>query len=138
MNRKDGYLFDKEAILQYIITKKKEYARKLKEYERQKHIEENETAASNALEEQKKLLRFINTEKNIITTSSIGSKISEWSRSCRRAKCKINVFHSSHRQRTEHERIGHFKYGEWQRKGIAQLLGTVAVSGSKDFQIGKT
>jgi len=34
--RKDGYLFDKEAILEYILTKKREYARKLKEYERQK------------------------------------------------------------------------------------------------------
>lgn len=34
--RKDGYLFDKESILEYILTKKKEYARKLKEYEKQK------------------------------------------------------------------------------------------------------
>lgn len=75
-NRKDGFLFDKEAILQYIITKKTEYAKKLKEYERQKHIEDNETAENNALEEHKKLLKFINNEKNIITTS-IGSKMSE-------------------------------------------------------------
>lgn len=65
--RKDGYLFDKEAILQYIITKKTDYAKKLKEYERQKQLEENETSEANALEEQKKLLRFINTEKNIVT-----------------------------------------------------------------------
>lgn len=76
LNRKDGFLFDKEAILQYIITKKKEYAKKLKEYERQKQIENNQTAENNALEEHKKLLKFINTEKNIITTS-IGSKMSE-------------------------------------------------------------
>lgn len=66
--RKDGYLFDKEAILQYIITKKTEYAKKLKEYERQKQMEANETAEANALVEQKKLLKFINTEKNIVTT----------------------------------------------------------------------
>ena len=32
----DGWLFDKEALLKYIIEKKQEYARKLKEYERQK------------------------------------------------------------------------------------------------------
>lgn len=32
----DGWLFDKEALLKYIIQKKQEYARKLKEYERQK------------------------------------------------------------------------------------------------------
>lgn len=38
--RKDGYLFDKEAILEYILTKKREYGRKLKEYEKQKHKEE--------------------------------------------------------------------------------------------------
>ncbi|KYN09328.1 Nitric oxide synthase-interacting protein like protein [Trachymyrmex cornetzi] len=37
---KDGFLFDKEAILEYILTKKKEYARKLKEYEKQKQKEE--------------------------------------------------------------------------------------------------
>lgn len=64
---KDGYLFDKEAILQYIITKKTEYAKKMKEYERQKQLEENESAASNALEEQKRLMKFINTERNIVT-----------------------------------------------------------------------
>jgi nitric oxide synthase-interacting protein len=38
--RPDGYLFDKEAILEYIITKKNEYCRKLKEYEKQKRKEE--------------------------------------------------------------------------------------------------
>lgn len=38
--RLDGYLFDKEAILEYIITKKNEYCRKLKEYEKQKRKEE--------------------------------------------------------------------------------------------------
>ncbi|PSN34452.1 Nitric oxide synthase-interacting protein [Blattella germanica] len=36
----DGILFDKEAILEYIITKKHEYCRKLKEYEKQKRKEE--------------------------------------------------------------------------------------------------
>jgi nitric oxide synthase-interacting protein len=38
--RSDGYLFDKEVILEYIITKKNEYSRKLKEYEKQKRKEE--------------------------------------------------------------------------------------------------
>ncbi|XP_037044798.1 nitric oxide synthase-interacting protein homolog [Bradysia coprophila] len=63
---KDGYLFDKESILQYIITKKNEYSRKLKEYERQKRMEDSEVADNNAAEEQKKLQRFINTEHNIV------------------------------------------------------------------------
>lgn len=35
----DGYLFDKEAILEYIIKQKKELARKQKEYEKQKNRE---------------------------------------------------------------------------------------------------
>ncbi len=34
--RPDGYLYDKEAILEYIIHQKREIARKLKEYEKQK------------------------------------------------------------------------------------------------------
>merc|ERR1712223_620062 len=33
---KEGWLYDKETILKYMIEKKQEYARKLKEYERQK------------------------------------------------------------------------------------------------------
>ncbi|KAG6463721.1 hypothetical protein O3G_MSEX014038 [Manduca sexta] len=32
---KEGYLFDKEAILEYIISKKTEYTRLLKKYEKQ-------------------------------------------------------------------------------------------------------
>lgn len=32
---KEGYLFDKEAILEYIVTKKNDYTRKLKQYEKQ-------------------------------------------------------------------------------------------------------
>ena len=38
--RPDGFLFDKEAILEYIITKKNENSRKLKEFEKQKKKEE--------------------------------------------------------------------------------------------------
>lgn len=34
--RPDGYLFDKEAILECIVRQKSEYARQIKEYERQK------------------------------------------------------------------------------------------------------
>lgn len=66
---KDGYLFDKEAILQYIISKKTEYARKMKEYERQKHHEDNDAAEIDALEEHKKLMKFINTERNVVTST---------------------------------------------------------------------
>jgi hypothetical protein len=37
--RQDGYLYDKEAILEYILKQKKEIARKQKEYEKQKNRE---------------------------------------------------------------------------------------------------
>ena len=35
---KEGWLYDKESILKFMLEKKKEYAKKLKEYERQKVI----------------------------------------------------------------------------------------------------
>ncbi|XP_075214570.1 nitric oxide synthase-interacting protein homolog [Lycorma delicatula] len=65
---KDGYLFDKEAILEYIITKKNEISRKLKEYEKQKHKEEAELAELAAAEKESKLNNFLKTEKNIVST----------------------------------------------------------------------
>ena len=35
--RPQGYLYDKEAILEYILHQKREIARKMKEFERQKN-----------------------------------------------------------------------------------------------------
>lgn len=71
---KEGYLFDKEAILQYIITKKNEYSRKLKEFEKQKQSDEQDLTDLAAAENKKKLEAFIKTEKNI----QIGSKIGKF------------------------------------------------------------
>jgi hypothetical protein len=34
--RPDGFLFDKEAILEYMLHQKRDIAKKLKEYEKQK------------------------------------------------------------------------------------------------------
>nr|XP_019528652.2 nitric oxide synthase-interacting protein homolog [Aedes albopictus] len=65
---KDGYLFDKEAILTYIITKKKEFARKMKEYERQMKEDEEEQAEKVNAETRKQVDRFISTEKNIVSS----------------------------------------------------------------------
>jgi nitric oxide synthase-interacting protein len=65
----DGYLFDKEAILQYIITKKNEYNRKMKEFERQKESDEKELADIAAAENKKKLEKFVKVEKNISSGS---------------------------------------------------------------------
>lgn len=96
-NRKDGYLFDKEAILQYIISKKTEYARKLKEYERQKQIEDNESAELDALAEQKKLMKFINTEKNVVPSSSKAGESPVIILSICMRVCEKNVLRVNHK-----------------------------------------
>lgn len=62
---KEGYLFDKEAILEYIIAKKAEYNRKLKLYEKQLKKEESEKAELAAAEKEANLIKFMNREKNI-------------------------------------------------------------------------
>lgn len=62
---KDGYLFDKEAILQYIITKKNEYSRKLKEYERLKKLEENETNQELNRKQQECVDQFVKSGKPV-------------------------------------------------------------------------
>ncbi|XP_011315362.1 nitric oxide synthase-interacting protein homolog [Fopius arisanus] len=66
----DGYLFDKEAILEYILTKKREYTRKLKEYELQKQKEEEESNEKTATEELQKLQNFFKFEKNIVPSKN--------------------------------------------------------------------
>ncbi|KAK1118964.1 hypothetical protein K0M31_013734 [Melipona bicolor] len=71
---KDGYLFDKEAILEYVLTKKKEYARKLKEYEKQKQQEQEQSNEKSANEELQKLQKFLKGEKNIVSRSQIITK----------------------------------------------------------------
>lgn len=58
-------MFDKEAILQYIITKKAEYSRKMKEFEKQKQSDLKELQKVADAETKKKLDRFVKTEKNI-------------------------------------------------------------------------
>ncbi|XP_059059518.1 nitric oxide synthase-interacting protein homolog [Achroia grisella] len=71
---KEGYLFDKEAILEYIVSKKTEYTRKLKHYEKQLKKEDAEKAELAAAEKEAKLIKFMNREKNI--SSNSGSKSS--------------------------------------------------------------
>lgn len=66
---KDGYLFDKEAILQYIVSKKNEYSRQLKEFERQKKKGEDEIAELDAAAKKSQLQKFLDGEKNIASTS---------------------------------------------------------------------
>lgn len=62
----EGWLFDKEALLKYIIEKKREYARKLKEYERQKDRDLKDLHEVAAAEKQAALEKFQKAEKNIV------------------------------------------------------------------------
>ncbi|KAH8323847.1 hypothetical protein KR067_006881 [Drosophila pandora] len=64
---KDGYLFDKEAILQYIVTKKNEYSRRLKEYERLRKAEEDEVSVEANKKQEARMEKFVNGEKPAMT-----------------------------------------------------------------------
>lgn len=71
---KEGYLFDKEAILEYIVTKKNQYTRKLKQYEKQLKKEEAEKNELAAAQKEANLIKFMNREKNISSTNIKGSE----------------------------------------------------------------
>ncbi|XP_044272662.1 nitric oxide synthase-interacting protein homolog isoform X2 [Tribolium madens] len=64
---KDGYLFDKEVILEYIIAKKNENSRKLKEYERLKRKEDEISLDKATAETNQKVERFLKGENSIIS-----------------------------------------------------------------------
>ncbi|XP_070564782.1 nitric oxide synthase-interacting protein-like [Ptychodera flava] len=61
----DGWLYDKEAILEYILHQKQAIARQMKEYERQKKQLESEELAKNSEAKVKNLKRFAATEQSI-------------------------------------------------------------------------
>ncbi len=62
---KEGWLYDKEVILKYMIEKKQEYARKLKEYERQKTEDLKELHELAEAEKAAEVSKFEKAEKNI-------------------------------------------------------------------------
>lgn len=61
----EGHLFDKEAILEYYLTKKKEIARKQKEFEKQNKREQNEIDELKAAAHRSQVEKFIATEKGV-------------------------------------------------------------------------
>ncbi|XP_029636612.1 nitric oxide synthase-interacting protein isoform X1 [Octopus sinensis] len=60
----DGHLYDKEAILEYIIHKKKEIALKLKKYEKQKSKNEAEQLEIGQAEAESQKKAFMENEAN--------------------------------------------------------------------------
>ncbi|KAG0729855.1 Nitric oxide synthase-interacting [Chionoecetes opilio] len=65
----DGHLFDKEAILEYIISKKNEVSRKMKEYQRQCKKEQTELAELSEAEHRSRVEKFLSTEMAVSSAS---------------------------------------------------------------------
>ncbi|CAG0884664.1 unnamed protein product [Darwinula stevensoni] len=61
----EGYLYDKESILEYILKKKREIARQLKEYEKQKANNEVDSRQK-GMEVSQEVVREISTKEGII------------------------------------------------------------------------
>jgi nitric oxide synthase-interacting protein len=69
----EGYLYDKESVLEYIITKKNEVSRRLKEYEKEKKREVEELASA-AHEDQLKQIESFKKQENDITVKGYQPK----------------------------------------------------------------
>ena len=63
----NGYLYDREAILECLLHQKTESARKLKAYEKQKKRQDAEEVDKAEEKERKKLESFVSLEKRITT-----------------------------------------------------------------------
>ena len=70
VSRPNGYLFDKESLLEYVISKKKENARKMKEFERQKRLQESEAEHKVMAEHADLVSRFVKQETDITVAST--------------------------------------------------------------------
>lgn len=69
----DGYLYDKEAILEYILHQKREIARKMKEFEKQKQKLQNEDTLKILSEKESARQKFMQKESDIVTRPVAGS-----------------------------------------------------------------
>ncbi|GFU31533.1 nitric oxide synthase-interacting protein [Nephila pilipes] len=63
----NGYIYDKEAIFEYIIHQKKEITRRMKEYEKQQKKETDRMAELARAEEEAKAQKFMELEKSIVS-----------------------------------------------------------------------
>lgn len=81
MLRPEGYLYDKEAVLTYIVNQKAEIARQLKQYEKDRLKEERELAELAAKEFNDKKARFVSQEMTVMNSSGSTSSTSATSTS---------------------------------------------------------
>lgn len=63
----DGYIYEKEAILQYILHQKTEIAKKMKAYEKQKQALKSEGQLESKSEERQRAEKFRQRENNIVS-----------------------------------------------------------------------
>lgn len=73
----DGHIYDKEAILKNIIHQKKEIARKLKEYERQKTKIDKDMKELIKIEKEAKAAKFQQQESNPISEKYVANRAAE-------------------------------------------------------------
>jgi len=72
--RPDGYLYDKESILEYVITKKNENSRKWKAYEKQKRNTEQEITDKETMDKITQVNKFVKQENDITINSALDTK----------------------------------------------------------------
>ncbi|XP_048868904.1 nitric oxide synthase-interacting protein [Brienomyrus brachyistius] len=63
----DGYMYEKEAILEYILHQKTEIAKKMKAYEKQKQAQKNENLLESQSEERERAEKFKTKENSIVS-----------------------------------------------------------------------
>ncbi|XP_078387856.1 nitric oxide synthase-interacting protein [Cetorhinus maximus] len=63
----DGFIYEKEAILEYILHQKTEIAKKIKAYEKQKNVKKTELAELAKAEKETKVKAFLEKESTIVS-----------------------------------------------------------------------
>ncbi|XP_071375101.1 nitric oxide synthase-interacting protein [Centroberyx affinis] len=63
----DGYLYEKQAILEYILHQKTEIAKKMKAYEKQKQVQKSDSQLESKSEERERAERFKTRENSIVS-----------------------------------------------------------------------
>ncbi|XP_038055220.1 nitric oxide synthase-interacting protein-like [Patiria miniata] len=61
----EGYLYDKEAIIEYVLKQKQDYERKLKEYHRQCRLHQDEESQAKKSAKEDQVKAFIEKERSI-------------------------------------------------------------------------
>jgi hypothetical protein len=69
VSRPDGWLYDKEVILEYILHQKTENLKKTKEYEKQKSRDDKSVKELVDMQAKERLEKFIKTEGKLVSSS---------------------------------------------------------------------